>query len=267
MIEDSKPRLSKEDIFNLVLLLIVALVLLIYFSVTNKEFDPERESKPEYVFRLGFDEGSGNSVVESVSGKSGQVINPKWVAGISGTALEFGGNSYVKIPREFAIDLGQANIASYRIEAWIKLTKPVTELRGMYNTIISREHDYIIRFANSWDERGRGRIFSTIHFGAGINQHANAYFPGFKYNGKPGYAGHTTSDINLEPNIWYKIALEYKDNQQRLIINDKIVSSTETGINPTTSNYDLYIGSHKNGLDPFVGVIDEVKFYVSYQNS
>lgn len=214
---------------------------------------PEKGHK-KLILDIDFNEGAGDKVFDKSQGLIGHVNNPKWVKGRSGSALEFNRNSYVRIP-----DSDSLKMDKFEIEVWIKLISDVSTWPGSYQTMLSKECDYILRFWNGHDEKGNGRGISGIYFGGGIN-HADAYLPGFKYTGVS-YSGHETSNFSLGINRWYRINLKYDGNQFTLNINGKVVSRTFSKSKPTHSDIDLYIGSHINGIDGFIGIIDDVKIW------
>ncbi|MFH0971006.1 MAG: LamG-like jellyroll fold domain-containing protein, partial [Candidatus Micrarchaeota archaeon] len=213
-------------------------------------------AQKQLMLDLNFDEGSGNVLKSSTNSLQATATNPIWVEGKSGKALMFNGNSYVRIPSNPALNLGDR----YLIELWFQpITDPNT-WSGSYQTMVSKEGEYIFRFANGHDEKGNGRILSTIDFGAGIDQHANAYLPGFRYGGGS-YAGHETGDIEFVPGNWYKMEMEYDGAYLNLRVNGQTISRTKTSRNKVSGNNDLYIGSHINGIDRLIGIIDEVKIW------
>lgn len=130
------------------------------------------DSDEELVLYLPFDEGAGNTANDqSGNGHSGTIVQPKWVDGKEGAALDFRRQgSYVRVPNHEDLQLDQ-----FRIEAWIKPTGNVNTWAGSYQTILAKEHEYILRFANGHDEKGSGRIFSSVIFGTSGQEHANSY--------------------------------------------------------------------------------------------
>ncbi len=208
------------------------------------------------ILDMNFDEGSGTTAADASQQFKGYISNPSWVAGKYGSALSFDGNSYVRVPNSASLSLGD----TFLIELWFQPTSDPSTWKGIYQTLVSKENEYIFRFANGHDERGNGRILSTIDFGAGIDQHANAYLPGFAYSGT-GYAGHATGDVAFTPGQWYKMEMEYDGTYLILRVDGKVISRTKAARHKVTGVNDLFIGSHIGGTDRIQGIIDEVKIW------
>ncbi|MBU2099895.1 LamG domain-containing protein [Candidatus Micrarchaeota archaeon] len=235
----------------------------LYFNYTCESRKQEQCSfteRKKLVLDLDFDEGQGIIVKDkSENSFEGKVSNPVWVEGFTGKALEFNKTSFVKIPNHSELQMD-----NYLIQAKIKVTEEINSFPEMYQTILSKENDYILRFANGHDEEGNGRILSSLHF-AGSEQHANAHFHGFDYLGGS-YEGHETSVINLNPGEWHKLEMEFDGKLLVLRLDGKVISKTQTSRKRTHSSYDLFIGSHVNGINGFVGVIDDVKIWSIKKN-
>lgn len=142
-------------------------------------------------------------------------------------------------------------------ECTLKYSGGITNHPGSYQTILSKEHDYILRFWNGHDENGRGRGLSGIYFPSGGYEHANAHMSGFSYSGAP-YDGHWSGKIDVPTDTWTRVSMEYTGETLGVFFGGEAVASTEVSKEPLHSNYDLYIGSHVGGRDGFYGQIDEV---------
>lgn len=77
-------------------------------------------AKAGLVLYLPFEDGKGDIARDaSGNGNDGKLIKgPKWVAGQSGMALEFQGNSYVEVPDK--PNSGLDGVDGLTIEAWVK---------------------------------------------------------------------------------------------------------------------------------------------------
>jgi len=122
------------------ILILLAIVLSgIYYPVdlerkgiesTSTTSNDSRTSAP--VANWTFDEGSG-TILHDYSGNNnnGTLVNgPTWVAGISGTAVNFDGiNDYVDIPNSATIDVGTEDFA---ISLWFKLDSMPSYVTNAY---------------------------------------------------------------------------------------------------------------------------------------
>lgn len=213
------------------------------------------------VLRLKFEEGYGSQTLDQVSGQYANVSNAKWVEGYSGFALEFNRDAFVRMADSELLRISSGDSHSFQIDTLIKLTAPIDSWPGSYQTVISKEHDYILRFAHGHDEMGTGRVLSSIFFAAGIDQHVNAYLPDFSFKSESPYQGHEITTIDLSPGLWHKLSMAYSDRVLRLFINQYEISKTITDTESRSSSNDLFIGSHINGIDGFVGQIDEIRIF------
>lgn len=223
--------------------------------VLNKGSKEVYHKADKLILQMDFNEGEGDLARDSAGEFVGHIINPIWVKTENGYGLRFSGASYVRIK-----DQSLLRPDRFRIEASIILERKINSLPGIYQTIVSKESDYILRFWHGHDEMGSGRGMSAIFFGMGIN-HANAYFPGFNYNRSSGYPGHSPSDISIEPGNKYQIEMKYDGEFLTATINGKTVSSTRIKAKRSHSRHDLFIGSHVGGRDRFYGIIDYVKIW------
>lgn len=215
----------------------------------------------QLVLQLKFDEGYGSQTLDHASGQYADISNARWVEGFSGSALEFDGQSFVRMADSELLRLSSADLPAFQIDLLIKLTVPIDSLPGSYQTLLSKEHDYIFRFAHGHDEMGRGRVLSSIFFAAGIDQHVNVYLPDFKFNDDNPYQGHEVTIFDLSPGIWHKLSMAYGDRVLRVFVNGFEVSKTISDTEARMSYNDLFIGSHISGIDGFIGQIDEVRIF------
>ena len=98
-------------------------------TVTEADGDSYTETKTDYII-VGcppsmvsywkFDEGSGQTAYDAVSGNRGTIYGATWTTGIVNGALSFDGvNDYVEVPDSPDLDIS----GEITVEAWIKTTK------------------------------------------------------------------------------------------------------------------------------------------------
>lgn len=238
--------MKKKVIYRIVVFLIlVAITTFLFFKLR-----PPAEA--DLVLYLNFDQGKDDKVADSARGVMGLVSNAKWVAGrIGGSALDFNGNSFVEIADNQSLKLDK-----FEVEAWIKLTRPVSTLPGSYQTIIAKEGDFILRLWHGSDGEGKGRGIAAIYFSDGAINYVNAHLAGFNYI--VGNSGSEANDVSLAPGRWHKIAMSYDGQTLTLSVDDKVAAKKYVTAKPLHSDHPLYIGSHMQ-RDGFIGIIDDVK--------
>ena len=184
-----------------------------------------------------FDEGSGTTAGDSSgSGNNGTLVNsPSWVEGRFGSGLQFthSGPGYVQVVNSPTLNMNN----TLTIEAWIKLN---TSPSG-YQEIIDKE--------NSTHANYRLYLLNTeIHFDW---IHTELY-------------GIQTTSANLQPDIWYHVAVvyNYPANNVAIYINGmQNVSSAIPFLPMLQDTANLTIGTNFYLLSNFSGIIDEVAIY------
>jgi len=186
-----------------------------------------------------FDEGSGN-VAQDSSGKnnSGEIVNARWVDGISGKALAF-----VDYSAEYPTP--DAKKAAY---VRVKSSNQLNPTKGFdISAAIYIEASFSPTFAASLLEKGDGYGCSyrllvmgdlKVRAAAG-NEHATL-----------------DSATKLTPGKWITLRASYDGQKLRIYIDGKEDASIAAEVKNFSSSDDIFIGKR------FTGRIDEVKISV-----
>jgi len=220
------------------------------FDTCPEDCEAPDEPGDSVVAQYSFNECSGVVVNDaSGNGHDGIAASANWVAGYGGCALEFDKvqSRFVKVEDSDDFDLD-----TFSIEAMVYMTSDINTWPKGYQTIVSKEYQYILRFFGEYTTGDHG--LSAIYFygGPGVYKHANL----------------RVSEFNWEPNRWYKIKFTYDGSYIRIIIDGvlrKEVYSPSSSYPPTHSNAYLFIGNHiwggtgtPSSSDEFIGKIDNV---------
>ncbi len=175
-----------------------------------------------------FNEGSGTTLHDvSGHGNDGTIYGAKWVKGISGDALLFDGNSYVKIPESASFDFGYNDLT---VSVWVKVDK----ITGNVQQIIENGHDPEIQIG------AQGDIQTFFHDGG---------------------CGHMEGP-SISPQVWTNIILIKQNGIGKLYLNGKLVNTTNASSCSCNPIGDIYIGMDQLvGGEYFNGAIDEVRIY------
>ena len=185
-----------------------------------------------------FDEGAGDVCKEAGgSGNDGVFTgdgsaNIKWVAGKSGTALEFSGEAgagqWVEIPNSDDIDIRDA----ITMQAWVF----PTTIDGDKRTIVTK-NSYYLQIEPS------GQIATYFYEVA-----------------PPGYH---LSEGKVELNKWEHVAVTYDGAEIKIYINGEQDTTVvaATGQIRTNPGWGVHLGGEQDGCCPryFQGIIDEVR--------
>jgi len=206
-----------------------------------------------------FDEGNG-SIAHDSSGNNltGDIVNGLWK---NGSAMNDTALSFDKTQNRFVIveDNSLFDIKTLEISADFK---PASDIRAWprgYHTLVSKEFQYILRFANNYTD-GKAALSAIVFFDRSFFTHkaVTVFF----------------DDLNssLWPVIgeWNTVKMTFDGDALKLFLNENLLGTTwiNTTINPLHfSDADLIIGSHQMGAslppqssaDEFIGVIDNVK--------
>ncbi len=189
-----------------------------------------------------FDEGTGDTVHDSVGANNGQINSCRWVTGHQGTALEFPYmDSYVILPSTF-----DNKITHFvAIDAWI-----------YWYGHGSFPYSHII-----FDTRRGGFTGGYVFFvwPDGTLRFYNDFKP----------EQHVISTTIIPTNIWTHVRIEFNDriNKMQLFINDKLDASDTTSYPLLSNDYGALIGNNVYYEPaPFNGIIDELKIYKSQPN-
>jgi hypothetical protein len=107
------------------------------------------------VAHWNFDEGSGQTLTDSVNGHNGTIYGATWTTGISGSALQFDGyNDYVRITNNSDFDFQ----TGFSLCAWVKPTYSSARNRIIYRYDFTSRDGYFM-----------GQHDSYYHFNVGID--------------------------------------------------------------------------------------------------
>lgn len=191
-----------------------------------------------------FDEGSGQTLHDSVGGNNGTIYGATWTAGKTGGALSFNGtNSYVDVPDSSSLRFTEND--SFSIAYW---AKPDSMSSGGY---------VMSKLAAS---------------GSTIFGYASGYYPPAGYFNfyAEGYGfGYTNvmAPANSSPyGNWYFVTAVYSNENMKLYVNGVLESTGTFTINTdsTVPTYDLCIGAYANYNQRdhyYKGLIDDLSIY------
>jgi hypothetical protein len=226
---------------------------------TNTQHTSTLQNNDTIIASYQFDEGSGNFTYDSSGNNlTGIVVNGIWSAGAgeSGSSLSFNKeeNRYVIVEDSPLFDLETFTIsASFRPETNIS-----TWPRG-YQTIVSKEYQYILRFAANYCD-GREAVSAIYFTGPGT----------FDYRCVTVFFDQLDPSLMPKEGVWSTIKMTYNGTVLDLFINDVLLGETYCPASeyaPTYSDVPLIIGNHQMGgmtppgssIDEFIGDIDNVQ--------
>jgi len=215
------------------------------------------------------DEGQGTIAHDSSENQlHGNIENPLWTdgAGYNGSALGFSKseNRYVTVDDNVLFDLD-----TFSISALFKPESDFTFWPRGYATIVSKEYQYILRFANNYDD-GRAAVSAIYFVDRDIFAHraVTVFFDEI--------------DPALWPTVgeWNSIQMIYDGEYLSLFINDNLLGeiySPASMYPPHFSDANLLIGNHQmfagsppaSSEDEFIGSIDfiEINGEANHNNS
>lgn len=198
------------------------------------------------IFRTDFEEGSGSTVIDSVSSNNGTTQNsPTYITGQVGKfALQFNGSTqYVAFGAPSVFNLGAGN---FTISAWIKPTTVSTA-----GVIIGKD-------SNATNGRSFGLIMDNT--GAGT---LGCFFNSDDVNGVDA----ETNNPVLTANVWnHVVCTRTADQVLNIYINGSSVAVTITGhgtgaVQVNTTDFEIARRVYSGFQEPFPGNIDDVRIY------
>ncbi|OUS76058.1 hypothetical protein B1748_14705 [Paenibacillus sp. MY03] len=224
---------------------ILSLLLAASMSVTllaGMSAAPDRASADGPVLRQSytFDEGSGSSTEERVSGQARTITGtPAWVSGKEGNALDFDGVST-------SVVLDSVNKEAFTIAAWIK-PHSYTYNHFVFGQGVSGEQEYMF---NLWVNGGKLFFLLSDESGNGF-----------------GLWPFSTAENSIPLNDWTHVAVSRSGNLFKLYLNGVLAASkTASGNLDLSGNPNpLRIGAQNaSGGGPmgvFDGLIDEFNVF------
>jgi len=179
-----------------------------------------------------FNEGGGNIAGDIWEGNTGTIVGASWTKGVTGDALSFDGNDYVR-----ASGPSLNNIAdTITLEMWFKTSVG-------QSTFLLAKSDVA--------------FFDWGHFLSGTTLNFYIRTPGGGWR-----RVFNPTPISFNDNQWRHIVGTYDGRYLRLYINGKLIATKDEGSiqGIQTSNKSINIGGGGLG-GGFQGVIDEVRVY------
>ena len=218
-----------------------------YYVVTGirngKETGPSNavaiSSSPALKFSLKFDELSGTTAIDSVTGKTGGTLPNKgtWETGKTGRAISLDGkNQYVELPTGVV-----SGLADFTLSAWVNVKQA---------TKWSRVFDF-------GDARGQW-MFLTVASNSGM--------PGFEVSTVYGY---NTQRVNgnkpLPLDSWVHLAITLSGQKATLYLDGEEIGSNPSFAFPPFQLGDTprnWIGRSQTDRDPYLkGAVDDFRIY------
>ena len=220
----TKQALNRSNVFSMFIILSCLLFSLATYAVGIPD--------PSLVGYWPFDEKAGKKAEDvSGNGNDGKLIDgPKWVEGKFGSALEFGGGSYVEVADDPSLDL----INSATLMAWFKLTDKLTDTSRM----MSKNNSIFVIF----DFSNKSSLDFLV---------------------KPDNHFAESKTVDWKQGDWYHFAGSFAKGKMNIYINGQLEGEKKNATGIAPSDLDLWIGADdwKMPASSFPGVIDEVRIY------
>ena len=220
----TKQALNRSNVFSMFIILSCLLFSLATYAVGIPD--------PSLVGYWPFDEKVGKKAEDvSGNGNDGKLIDgPKWVEGKFGSALEFGGGSYVEVADDPSLDL----INSATLMAWFKLTDKLTDTSRM----MSKNNSIFVIF----DFSNKSSLDFLV---------------------KPDNHFAESKTVDWKQGDWYHFAGSFAKGKMNIYINGQLEGEKKNAAGIAPSDLDLWIGADdwKMPASSFPGVIDEVRIY------
>jgi len=191
---------------------------------------------PPMAARWKMDDGAGTTLTDETGRHPGKIERAKWVAGHSGTGLQFDGDGVVNIQNAGSLPA----TTNYSWSAWIKTTKG--------GTIIARGGD-----GKQWAPAGRALLVAddTLVFYVA-------------------WVGSAEAEVDFSNDRWYHVAVtvgpQAGQDTITLYVDGEAAANTPNQVAPADEGNDtpLKIGYWNEVYPPesgFVGVIDDVRWF------
>lgn len=186
---------------------------------------------PQLVARWPFDETAGNFTEDTVGDNDGELVGgPGWIAGKFGNAVQFDEKNGQYVEVEAAPEL--ARTESLTVIAWVKV-----------NSAAGRQE--IVCYADSYDILINNGVFKAyIHQGGAFSRAA--------------------SNVNVQTDKWYFLAMTYDDEDLKLYVDGKL--EAEAGLPGGINILGLPLRFGNNPAAPaepwgISGILDEVQLW------
>lgn len=200
------------------------------------------------IARWTFDEMTGDTLHDvSGNGNHGVIHGATWTTGVSGGALSFDGNDYVKIPYSPSLNIGSAS-SSFTVEVWAKIS--IQTAHGAQGII-------------GKDDRVHSPRIMTFDIGLGSGNWV--YFQVLSGSNWDSYQSWSTLTIN--DGIWHHYAMvrDIASGVFKCYANGDSIGIINDNFGDLTSTEDIMIGaSFADDGSPTLhlhGVVDEVRIY------
>lgn len=209
---------------------VFSLTLLFIFVILSSTCYAVKD--PSLVLYCPFNEGSGDTTKDQISGLVGQLNGAKWSAkGKVGNAVEFAGTSFIEFPVEPVLDI----TGTITMEAWVLPNEIQADSGIMGRRTSANVGGYCMQWTNAMIE-------TWIYIG-----------------GWQGTRGIQT--IKPEPGEWHHVAGVYDGSKVYQYV-DGILDVSFNLSGKIGSVPEVFrIGQAQTGLTPMFGIIDEVAVY------
>lgn len=218
-------------------------------TVLDMDFDHTGTNPNEIIDKSGKNNNGKNINAEFVDGEQGKALNFEADANTQDANAQYNNGEGKSV---LIADSNTFDLKTFSIEASIKPASDLSTWPRGYQTIISKEHQYILRFAKDYN----------------TGQH---YLQGILFN-EGGIKGinYPLEANTFEAGKWYDVKFTYDGNYLRLFINGAQVQevySPTSQYKPVYSSAYVIIGNHNVGINyniptetyQFIGAIDNVK--------
>jgi hypothetical protein len=223
--------------------ILVVIMIGLFLSSTYMIFIESAVATNSLVGDWKFNEGSGTVVADSSgNGNNGVIYGATWTEGISGSALRFTStSSYVRIPLPQEL----TGNPIFTLSLWINIKAWPTD-----------QYAYVCEIGNP--QVSNGHFFHVLL----DNDGSVAPYGTIRANFAGGSAPHTYSQNTFSTNTWYNWVFVYDKTKISMYQNGVLLENMgiENGVVPYIDPTG-YVQFSLPTMQPFNGVIDEVKIY------
>ena len=184
----------------------------------------------------GVDEGSGSVVADSSGGGRDGVVrgNPRWVAGVAGSALRLDGSGdYVSVPDAAALDPG----GPMSVSVWVRPERVGTQYVVKKGS--STVDGYEVGLSSS------GSVFFRLNAGSSGNT----------------YRVDSSSAYPSDGSRWMHVVGTFDGSRVRLFVDGALQGSVRGPVSVGANSLPLGLGAEGSGYRPVTGTVDEVGVY------
>jgi hypothetical protein len=241
---------------NIVFILAILAMAIPATTLSSQATSTEEDITEYSIAYYQFNEGEGSTAADSSGNHlDGTIYNGLWTTrrDLSDSALTF---DKTQIRYVLVADDDKFDLDVFTISADIKPESDINTWPRGYQTIVSKEYQYILRFFGEYTT-GRHGISAILFYSRG------GYKPVTKY------LDDIDSSLIPQPGEWSTIKMTYDGSSLKLYINNNLIGETDfpaASYPPYHSDAALLIGNHQSGggyppfssSDEFIGSIDNV---------